>query len=179
MKRILLLCSVMFFAQCTSIRVFADHDSAIDFTQFKTFSFYQPGIDSLKISDLDKRRILGAVEDNMRAKGLSLSETPDLLVNVSVKAKNRVIVNQNFGWGFGGWGFGSWGPWMMGMPGNSISSQVEGELFIDILTAQNQKLIWQGKGLGGISEYGKKRDERIRLFVERILLQYPPVVEEK
>ena len=35
----------------------------------------------------------------------------------------------------------------------------------------------QGKGKGGISEFMKNRDERIALFVEEIVQNYPPEID--
>ena len=39
---------------CSTIRVVSDYDSVTDFSKYKTFAFYKPGIDKAKISDLDK-----------------------------------------------------------------------------------------------------------------------------
>ena len=62
MKRILLFFIALININCSSIRVFADHDSAVDFNQYKTYAFFKPGIEEVEISDLDKRRILKAIE---------------------------------------------------------------------------------------------------------------------
>ena len=183
MKKVVLFFGLLLSVQCSSVRVFADHDSAVDFSTFTTFAFYKPGIEALEISDLDKRRILAAVEESLVAKGMTLDKNPDLLVNIAAKATDRVVVSQNFGWGgwgWGGWGFCPWGgPWMMGGPGNTVSTQTRGKLFIDLIAAKDKKLVWQGKGTGGLTEYGKKRDARIRAFVTQILAQYPPTEEDE
>ena len=108
----------------------------------------------------------------MEGKALRLSTTPDLLINIAVKATDRVTVNNfnNPGWG---WGWG-WNPWFWGANNTSVTSQTRGELFIDIIDAKTKSLIWQGKGYGGINEYSKNRDERIQTFVTEILSNYPP-----
>jgi hypothetical protein len=38
----------------------------------------------------------------------------------------------------------------------------------------SKQLIWQGKGRGGIDENMKDRDERISIFVQEIIENYPP-----
>jgi len=38
----------------------------------------------------------------------------------------------------------------------------------------SKQLIWQGKGYGGIQENMKNRDERIALFVQEIIQNFPP-----
>jgi hypothetical protein len=113
----------------------------------------------------------------MNGKSLQLSSDPQLLVNIAVNAKDRVVIqNNNFGWGFWGWNPWAFGPWGNGF-NNTVTTQTEGELFIDIIDAKTKRLVWQGKGKGGISEYSKNRDERIQTFVGEILKNYPPILE--
>jgi len=88
---------------CTSVRVASDFDKEADFNSYKTFAFYKTGIDKAEISDLDKRRILRAIETEMIAKGLNKSETPDLIMSIYNKYQERKNVDNNASdWG----GFG-------------------------------------------------------------------------
>ena len=76
---------------CGSVRVYSDHDTTVDFKDsYKTYAFFKPGIDEVEISDLDKKRILKAIESVLDAKQLTKSETPDLLINLAVKSSNEV-----------------------------------------------------------------------------------------
>lgn len=164
---------LFFLVSCSSVRVNSDYDKKVDFKQYQTFAFYKTGIDKTEISDLDKKRILRSIEESMLAKGLILSENPDLLINIFTKEREQVDVNQfNIGWGYG-WGWG-WDPWMMG--GNtSVYSYPVGTLFIDIIDARKKELIWQGEGEGPLTKDTNKKDEVIKTFVTKILEQYPPV----
>ena len=174
MKNLILLSFCLIFISCSSVRVFSDYDTAIDFKDYTTYAFFKPGIDEVEISDLDKKRILKAIEVELDEKQLTKSETPDLLINLAVKSSNDVYINQNNGFGYG-YGFGFWNGW--GLPNNNIatvSSQTNGMLFIDLIDTKTKQLVWQGKGKGYISEYSKKRDERIQYFVTEILKNYPP-----
>ncbi len=180
MKRFILFFLAISSLQCSSIRTFSDFDKEVDFNQYTTYAFFKPGIEEVAISDLDKRRILTAIETQMNGKSLSLSSDPELLINIAVNAKDRVIIqNNNFGWGGWGWGWNPWafGPWGGGFNNNTVSTHTEGELFIDLIDAKTKRLVWQGKGKGGITEYAKKRDERIQTFVGEILKNYPPIPE--
>ncbi|NBS19553.1 MAG: DUF4136 domain-containing protein [Flavobacteriia bacterium] len=170
MKKIYLLLLVLTVAACSSISVFTDHDSRVDFSQYKTFAYFKPGIDKVQISDLDKRRILKAIDQQMAGKSLTKSDAPDLLVSINTTAKEKVYVS-NMNYGFWGWG---WNPWFWGPNTNTVSSRTEGVLYIDLIDAITKQLIWQGKGKGGIGEYSKNRDERIGTFVAEILKNYPP-----
>ena len=134
---------------CTSVRVANDYDKKAPFATYKTFAFYKNGIDKVEISDLDKRRILHSIEDQLTAKGFTKSETPDLLVNIFTKSTEQVNVNQfNSGWGYG-WGYG-WSPWGWGGQ-SSVYTTTEGTLFIDLIDAKNKQLVWQGQGSGDLS----------------------------
>lgn len=160
-------------ASCSSVRVYSDYDKNADFNQYKTYAFQKSGIDKVEISDLDKKRILRAIDEQMTAKGFSKSENPDLLINIFTKEREQVDVNQfNAGWGYG-WGWG-WNPWMWGGMNTSVSRYVEGTLFIDLIDNNKKELIWQGEGIGVLTKNVDKKDERINEFVTKILAQYPP-----
>jgi hypothetical protein len=157
---------------CASVRVAHDYDTKADFSQYKSFAFYKNGIDKVEISDLDKRRILSAIETEMKAKGFTISEKPDLLVNIFTKSTEQVNVNQfNSGWGYG-WGYG-WSPWLWGGH-TSVYTNTEGTLFIDLIDAKTKQLVWQGEGTGDLTKNTEKKDAQIKEFVAKILAQYPP-----
>jgi len=168
------------FASCSSVRVVSDYDREANFESYNSFAFFKPGIDKAQISDLDKKRILRAIESNLTAKGLSKNANPDVLVSIFTKENERVdVYNNNFGWGWGG-GFGrgfGWGGWGLGGNwGNTVSRSTEGTLYIDVLDAKTKELVWQGIGRSSLyrgSDIDKK-DERIRLIVSEILIEYPP-----
>ncbi|MCF6306535.1 MAG: DUF4136 domain-containing protein [Flavobacteriaceae bacterium] len=165
------------FTSCSTVKVVSDYDSQTDFTKYKTFAFYKPGIDKAQISDLDKKRIMREIEANLTAKGMSISESPDLLVSIFTKERERVdVYNDNFGWG---WGYG-FGPWYGGFGGTSVSTSTEGTLFIDFIDKAKNELVWQGIGKGDlVMTTVEKKEARIKEIVSKIIAQYPPVVEAK
>ena len=178
---------VLFIASsCVSVRVSSDYDKKTDFNQFKTFAFYKKGIDKVDISDLDKRRILRAIETDLLAKGFTKSENPDLLVNIFTKSREKInVYNNNYlGWypyyygGYGGhYGYGHYG---FGYGAyNNVSRSTEGTLFIDLIDADKKELAWQGMGTGALttSKDIAKKEERIKEFVTEIMAKYPPTIE--
>lgn len=168
--KILSLVLLFILVSCGAVRVNSDYDKKTDFTQFKTFAFFKNGIDKVAISDLDKKRILRSIDETLTAKGFTKSETPDLLVTIFIKEREQINVSQfNSGWG---WGWG-WNPYAWG--GNtSISRYTEGTLYIDLIDARKNELIWQGEGEGVLTKDTHKKDEVIATFVTKILEQYPP-----
>jgi hypothetical protein len=172
----LLPVAVLFLvASCSSVRVTSDYDTTTDFSKFKTFAFYKKGIDKVEISDLDKRRILKAIESELLAKGLTISEDPDVLVNIFTKSRQKVDVYNNNSMYFG------WHPWYYGPNfGTHISKYTEGTLFVDLIDAKTKELAWQGIGSGALNTSGNvtKKEERIKEFVGEILAKYPPGIEK-
>ncbi|WP_299624606.1 DUF4136 domain-containing protein [uncultured Tenacibaculum sp.] len=169
----------LIFTSCNSIRVVSDYDTKANFENKKTFAFYKPGIDKAEVSDLDKKRIMRAIEAELTARGMQKSSNPDVLISLFTKSRERVNINDNLNYGFGyGWG---WNPWMWGGAGRlNVNQYTEGTLFIDVIDAKEKELIWQGIGSGALSlRNAEKREERINKFVKEILAKYPPGSEKK
>ncbi len=184
MKKILKILPVLLLSfvvtSCVSVRVATDYDKNANFNDYKTFAFFKPGIDKAEINDLDKRRILRAIEAELLAKGFTKSESPDLLISIFTKSNQRVDIYNNY-WGYGAWGWGGFGPygwgggpWGWGWNQPMASTSTEGILFIDIINAEKKELIWQGQGTGYLSKNMEKKEERINEFVKKILERYPP-----
>ena len=174
---------LLFLVSCSSISVYSDYDKNVDFSRFKTYAFYKKGIDRVEISDLDKRRILRIIERELHAKGMVPSEDPDVLVNIFTKSRERIDVytNNYYGWypWYYGYGYGWYGPGY-GFGYTNVSSSTEGTLFIDLIDARKKELAWQGIGTGILS-YSKsveKKEAMINDFVTKIMMAYPPQLEE-
>lgn len=171
------------FTSCSSVRVVSDYDTNASFNEYKSFAFFKPGIDKAEISDLDKRRILRAIETEMVAKGFTKSENPDLLVSIFTKSNEKVNVYTNNGFGPWGWGAG-WGwrmsPWMWNN-NPRVSTTTEGQLYIDLVDAKSKELIWQGQGTGALrnSSNVEKKEAKIKEFVAKIMEKYPPGMDGK
>lgn len=161
------------FTSCTAVRVAADYDREATFTNYNSFAFFKPGIDKAKISDLDKKRILRAIEGELTIKGMTKSESPDILVSIFTKERERInVYNNNFGFG---WGWNPW--WYGGYYGNTVSRTTEGTLYIDLIDAKTNDLIWQGVGTANLETRNiERKEERIREIVREVLAQYPPGV---
>lgn len=173
---------MLFIASCSSVKVTADYDKAVDFEQYKTYAFFKEGIDQATINDLDKKRILTAIDNNLTAKGFTkASSNPDFVINIFTKASKQVNVttHNNFysPYGYYGWGWGPyWGP-----NNTTVSTSIEGTLYIDVLDTKKKALIWQGIGTGYLDNAPtpEKKEERIHEFIEKILTKFPPTLEKK
>nr|WP_298997455.1 DUF4136 domain-containing protein [uncultured Allomuricauda sp.] len=177
--------ALVFLASCSSVKVVTDYDKEADFNTYKTYAFYKTGIDKAEISDLDKKRILKAIDTEMAARGFAKSKQPDVLVSIFTKERERVdVYNNNFGFGWGGfgWGGGFYNPWLFGPGfgwgggfGPNVSTRTEGSLYIDVIDTKNKELVWQGRGVGTLNNIKniEKKEKRIKQFVAEILEKYP------
>jgi len=170
-KLFILLC-LGILTSCSSVKVVSDYDTKVDFSTYKTFAFYKKGIDKASVSDLDKKRIMGAIENELIEKGFTKSENPDLLISIFTKSREQVnVTDNNLGYGFG-WGYN---PWFFGSTNLNINQYTEGTLFIDFIDKNKNELIWQGIGSGAMKLSNiDKKEERINEFVNKIILAYPP-----
>ena len=148
------------------VQVSSDYETHTDFSQYKTFAFYKTGIDKAPISDIDKRRIMRAIEVELLAKGMQKSENPDVLISLFTKARTQVTVYDQ------GYQPYYYDPFYR----QQISKYTEGTLFIDIIERKGKKLVWQGVGTGFLTKSKKpeKREANINTFVNKILGKYPP-----
>lgn len=175
-KKILMLFTIgIALAACSSLRTVSDYDKNVDFSIYKTYNFYDKGMDRLRLNNLDKRRLMGAVEAEMNAKGFTKSDQPDLLVNLVVVARERADI---YGPGFyGGWGWGGgWGSPFWGGGHGYVNQYVEGTIIIDFLDPAKKILFWHGRGAGFNLDNFSKREERLQTGVREILGQYPPSI---
>jgi len=179
MKKIFLLLLVMAaMIGCQTVRVSQDYAIGTDFNQYKTYAYFKKGVDEAKISELDKKRILRAIDSEMLAKGFTKSETPDVLVSIFTDSKERVDVYNNWGWNFG-YGFG-WGGFGLGGPfRNNVNRTTEGILYIDLIDADKKDLIWQGVGTAALKSSPEEKVERTQEIVREILMQFPPAPKKK
>ena len=163
---------------CNTVRVAVDYNTSASFESYQTYAFFKPSVDKMEISDLDKKRILHAIDKNLSAKGMTKSKQASLLVHVFTKEEKQVDVFQNnFNWG---WGWG-WSPWFNGgFFGPSVYARTEGQLYINLVDAQNNQLVWQGKGSARLypRDNVEKKVARIQKIVDEILAAYPPGEEQ-
>ena len=135
-KLFILLC-LGILTSCSSVKVVSDYDTKVDFSTYKTFAFYKKGIDKASVSDLDKKRIMRAIENELIEKGFTKSETPDLLISIFTKSREQVnVTDNNLGYGFG-WGYN---PWFFGSTNLNINQYTEGTLFIDFIDKNKNEL---------------------------------------
>ena len=160
---------IFLLTSCNVIRVNSDFNNKINFSDYKTYAFSKKGVDEAEINDIDKKRILNAIDVELSSKGLRKSAIdPDIMINFFTKSNKKI----NYYPGYDHYPSGlAIGPWYNNY---YYHNYTEGVLFIDIVDYKKNELIWQGIGKGFMPTKRGKKEEQIKLFVNKILLQFPP-----
>jgi hypothetical protein len=176
MKNILLLsCLLVFAASCSSIKVSSDFDKTAGFTSYKTYAFTPEAL-ALPLDDINRNRLLGAIEKELAAKGFTKSDKPDVLIDVNIKTQTQQTATATNSGGYYGMGYryGYGG----GFSTTTINydTYVDGTLFIDMIDATKKQLVWQGRGTKTIDQDAsqQRREENINYAVQQIFVKYPP-----
>lgn len=168
-------------AGCSPITATYDIDDKIDFSKFKTYNFSEEA-EKLPIQDLDRERILKAIDREMAARGFTKTDKPDALVDVFVRLEEKKRATATSpAYGFGGYGGAVYG-YGGGFSTTNIDvhEYVEGTLFINFIDLGIEKIVWQGRGTKTLNENasGEKKEKNINYGVQKIYTKFPvkPVV---
>jgi hypothetical protein len=164
--------------QCSSVTVKTDFDPEYDFATFKKYRWanaqeINPD-DELAKNPLIYKRVQAAVNEELNAKGLELTEGEDfdfvMLAHAGVKERQQV--HQTGGY-HGGWYDPYWGPY----GGQTHVSYYEvGTLVLDVVHWENKELAWRGMGSSMLEDYDdqEKVTQYINNWVGKIMAEFPP-----
>ncbi len=174
MKYLLFVVMVISITSCSSVKVAYDFDKQVDFTKFKTYAFTED-VAKLPLDDLNRGRLITAVETELAAKGFTKSDNPDVLIDIFLTAKQRTeaVANNSGGGGYyGRYGYGG------GFSTTTVSynEYTDGTLLINMVNKSTEKIAWQGRGTKTIDEdaSASKREQNINYAVKQIFTNYPP-----
>ena len=157
-----------------------DFDKSEDFTKFKTYALK----DGTKVGQkLIDDRIVAAIQAELKAKGLTESANPDVVVVYHVafdQEKDISTFSSGYGGGYGPYGYGWGGGWGGGTTSTQVRNITVGTLVIDIADAGKKQVVWRGMGVKEVETQAKpeKRDKSINEAVKKIFKNYPPKVKK-
>ena len=165
-----------------SVKVRSDADPGVDMSRYQTYDFFsQLGVEGDSYSNLVGRHFRDSITSQMDARGYSKSETPELQINVSIGAEEKVRVNTYqdpylYGGYYGRGGYGYMGsPW--GYPTTTrttVSQYTEANVFIDMVDASEHKLVWQGVATFTLTDKMQEQlRETVYSTVDKVFAQYP------
>lgn len=163
-------------AGCSSVQTTYDFDSSVDFSKYKTYEFTDDA-KNFPIQELDRQRVLNAIESELAAKGFSKSSTPDVLIDLQVKLEQKQTATAtNTGGYYGGPYRYGWGAGYGGTTRIDVQNYVEGTLFINMIDKASEKLVWQGRGTKTLEDHPspEKKEQKFKYGVKQIFTKYPP-----
>ena len=182
-----LIASMLIMSSCATLKVNTDYDKSVDFSKYKTYSFYGWAKESNKIlTPFDQERIEKAFGAEFAKRGLKfVPQGGDLTVALYIATEHKqettattTSTGMNGYYGYGGyWGYGpSWG-WGPGFTSSHTTYDTEeyreGTLIVDVFDTQKKQLIWEAMGEKRINENTKGREERIRKMAEAMMREFP------
>ena len=173
----MLIAFVLILSACTTVKVAYDFDKQVDFSKYKTYTLSEESMKMAGVNQLNRDRIIAAVESQLAAKGFTKAENADVIVDVRLKGEEiqTATATTSGGYGYGRWGYGG------GFSTTQVNydKYVEGTLFITLIDKATEKIAWQGTGTKTVDENAspEKREQNIDYAVSQIFTKYPPVVK--
>jgi len=174
-KLIFLLFVLVGVTSCSSINVSSDFDKTATFPAYKTYAFTPEAL-ALPLDDINRNRLIAAVEKELAAKGFTKSDNPDVLIDVKIKAQTQQTATATNSGGYYGAGYRYGRSGGFSTTTINYDTYVDGTLFIDMIDASKKQLVWQGRGTKTIDQNAspQKREQNINYAVEQIFVKYPP-----
>ena len=129
-----------------------------DFGRYSSFGFLDVlSTDKENYESMESNFLKVAVAQELDRRGLTYSETPDLLVNFYIhtqeKVRSRNVPTTGAYYGYRDPFYDPWGGYDIGVTYETrIDQFTEGTLNIDVVDAAMQKLVWEGAVSGRITQ---------------------------
>jgi hypothetical protein len=145
-----------------------DYDHKADFSRYHTYSW----IGVRAGNSLWQDRIMGAVDSQLAAKGLTkVASGGDMAVSAFGKTSEQDTL-QTFYDGFPGWGWMGWGG--TGTATTTAIPERVGTLNVDIFDGASKHLIWRGTSTETLSSKPEKNDKKLEHAVTEMFDHFPP-----
>ncbi|MFV0238332.1 MAG: DUF4136 domain-containing protein [Flavobacteriales bacterium] len=154
-------------------KIMYDYDRSANFSEYRTFNFH-PNMNLGAISELDGKRILNAVTNQMNIKGFRISNTPDLYVDVVPSIRTRKKQTGNIGVGLGNWGRNFGVNIGTSVP---ITKKVEdSSLVLEMIDANSNQMVWQGvfENTTNASNNPADKEKFVNKSVSELFVNFPP-----
>jgi len=181
---ILLACSVaIVLSGCASgLAVRSDEDPGADFSVYQTWNFFDPlGIEGGYNSPIYGELFREAITREMTERGYRLSETPDLLINVTIRSDEKVKMTSYTTPYMSGAYYGhpagaSYGSALgvgVGV-GSRPQKTTEASVFIDLVDSRKHQMSWQGVAVAQVNDkVAQQLRDAVFTSVNRIYDLYP------
>lgn len=150
---LLFVIATLFLSACSSgLTVRSDADPSADFSQFKTYNYFEPmGIESGYNSPVFGEHYRSSITGELSRRGYRKADTPDVLINVTIRADDKVrmrsYTSPYLSGGYYGRPGGAYAGSAVGVGvsvGPRVTETTEVSVFIDFVDYEKHQVIWQG-----------------------------------
>ena len=174
---------LLLITACSSgISVRSDIDPKADFSQYKTWNFFdQLGIEGGYNSPIFGEHFRAAIKREMNQRGYRMADNPDLLVNVTIQSDEKVrmstyttpYMSGAYYARPGGAQYGSALGVGVGV-GSRATKTTEASVFIDLVDNQRDRMSWQGVAvIDANDKVAQQLRDAIYTAVNVVFDQYP------
>lgn len=163
-------------------RIQTDYDHTIDFSQYKTYNFFNPmGIESPNYSSIYGSIFRDAIGKEMASRGYTLSDNPDLLINVSGRLQDKTKVTTTSDpymaggyYGYRRGAYGAWGGYGYGTT-THVSNYTEGTINVDMVDREQKRMVWEGVAVGRVNDKNTNDEKRANIYagIKDMFAAYP------
>lgn len=176
-----LVSAVLLSACSPSVKVRSDVAPDVNLAKYETYGFFsQMGVEGEDYSSLLGQHFRNAIGGQMNSRGFSQSGSPQLQINVSIGAKDKVKVNTYndpylYGGHYGYRGYGYYGsPWHYGGTRTTVHQYTEANVYIDMVDSAQHKLVWQGVATFTVTDKMQENiRETVQTTVDSVFGQFP------
>jgi len=176
--------AAVFLTACSSstLQVRSDSDPTANFSQYRSFNFFDPmGIEGGYNSAIYGQLFRESITNEMELRGYTLSDSPDLLINVTIRGDDQVRISSYAAPYMSGAYYNRPGGAYYGSAlgvgvgvGPRARTVTEASVFIDLVDPAKQRAVWQGVAVLEVTE---KVATRLRdatfTAVDAVFKQYP------
>ena len=174
---------VVLLSACSSgLTVRSEIDPAVDFSQYKTYNFFEPmGIEGGYNSPIFGEHYRAAIGGEMSRKRYQTSDKPDLLINVTIRSDDKVKMRSYTApymtGGYYGRPGGAYGGSAIGVgisAGNRATKTTEASVFIDFVDFEQHRVVWQGVAVVDVTDkVSLQLRDAIFTSVNKVMAEYP------
>ncbi len=185
MRQILIILVFLGFCSCSGLKVTSNYDGEVDFSAYKTYSYYGWDEHSTRINAMDRQLIEHFFAQEFKQRGLSYdpSGEGDIVVSLLLVIESEKAVqayNSYYGQGpYGfyqpawGWAYGYRTPYTYGGVEYREYNYRTGTLVCDVFDKNSKRIVWQGVASKSLHESNKDRETAIRLSINRLMQEFP------
>ena len=169
----------LFIASCSSgPRIITNADPSADWSQFRTFGFFQPlSTDRGTVRSITSEQLIESTTREMEKAGFTRSDSqPDLLFDFVLTTRETIqtrpsasaSVHHSRG------RYRTWSGWSMAGSTTEVVQRTEGTLGVDIVDRARNQLVWEGAASQRVTDSTRRnQSEVLDVAVTEIFAKFP------